>query len=348
MDEELRRLLEAVQAKLAQDASKSATVREIWEQYAESPEATALRSWNTERGRGVHLVRLLGTGGAQQLTLVHVDDYRKQRATEPGRRKETLTTPASRNREVVRLVRVLNWAVERKLLDTNPLDGAPLEPEENTRRTSIEAPDLDRLQPACLDHRPDRRIGLTLWAMVATKFDSGLRRSELCRLRRVQLRAKDGTIELHQRDTKARKGRVTILSSRAAEAIRSMPRDVRFAESPFVFLTTRGKPYHPRTFLRMFQEAAAAAGLEAAEGERIWAHDLRAGFAGQCLDAAIPERDIMDMGGWSTREVFDRYHRRRGAVAVARARARLEEARKGPKSATDVNAQMPEHRTKTT
>lgn len=327
MDAELAALLRAVQAKLAQEAQSDLTVRALWEKYSQSPEATALRCWATEVGRGKHLVRLLGDIRVGELTLIHLDDYRKTRATESGPRKQT-TKPATRNREVVRLVRVLNWAVERKMIPANPIDGAPLEPEENTRRTSLEEAHVEAMRTACGDYKPDcARVGLTLRAMISTAFDSGLRRAELCRLLRSQLRVREGMIELHELDTKARRGRVTILSERAADDIRAMPRDLRHKDSPFVFLTTRGKPYHPRTYLRMYQEVAELAGFEAAPGERPWAHDTRGGFVGQQLELGTPERDIMDMGGWSTREVFDRYHRRRGAGAVLRAKQRLDAKR---------------------
>lgn len=332
-DPELRRLLELVQARLVASEGPAPLVRELCAQYQESPEFLALRSRKTEEGRiRKHIARLLGGLRAPMLTLGHLDEYRKTRTAESGSRKQT-TRPATRNREVVRLVRILNWAVERKLLKENPVANAGLEPEENTRRTSIEAPAVDSIEAACSEYKSEPRICLTLWAMICTKFDSGLRRAELCYLRKTQLHYADGAIELHELDTKGRKGRVTLLSERTAKAIRSMPTDVRFAKSPFVFLTTRGKPYHPRTFLRMFQEVAALAGVAAADGERVWAHDLRAGFVGQQLELGTPEREIMDMGGWTTREVFDRYHRRRGAGAVARAKARLDALRRGPQRA---------------
>lgn len=88
----------------------------------------------------------------------------------------------------------------------------------------------------------------------------------------------------------------------------------------------------------MFQEVARLAGLTAADGENLWLHDVRAHFAGEQLELGTPEREIMDMGGWTTRDVFDRYHRRRGAGAVARARKRLEDKRRlGPKRAESAD-----------
>lgn len=332
-DHKIRAMVAQLYAEMGSAEKPDPLVSDLCAAYHDSPEFRGLADSQTERGRALHLIRLLGHLRVSQLGLTVVDDYRTTRASEDGRRKDTKTSAATRNREVVRLVRILNWSVERALVDDNPIAGAPLEAENNTRRTSIEADDVDALEAACPTYKPaEPRIGLTLWAMVATKFDSGMRRRETCLLRRSQLKAIEGAIHLHELDTKGREARITILSARAADAIRAMPRDLRFADSPYVFLTKRGKPYHPRTFLRMFQELAALAGLEAAIGERIWAHDLRAGFIGQQLELHRPEREIMDMTGHKSHNVFDRYVRRKKS-AVARAKELLDELHRTRKNA---------------
>lgn len=324
MDDELRALLSQVAAKLAAEDAPDPYVRELCAKYEASPELAGLRCRKTETGRIKHLVRLLGHLRVSELSLVKLDDYRTVRRGESGNRKQP-TRPATRNREVVRLVRIVNWALERSLVRANPIAGAPLEPEENTRRTSIEADDIDLLEGACAEYLPkEPRIGLTLWAMICTKYDSGLRREELVRIQRPQVHIQDGEIHLHKLDTKGRGARITILSARAATANRAIPRDIRFADSPFVYLTKRGKPYHPRTFLRMFQEVCALAGVQPAIGERVWAHDLRAGFIGQQLELGVPEREIMDMTGHKSHDVFDRYVRRKKGI-VARARQLLDD-----------------------
>lgn len=321
----IRELIAQLQSELGAVDKPDPMVAELCAGYLQSPEFRGLADGTTERSRVVHLIRLLGHLRISQTSLTTVDDYRTTRSKENGCRKGSTTSAATRNREIVRLVRILNWASERKLIDVNPLSGAPLEPENNTRRTSIEAGDIDRIETACQIYKPDDpRIGLVLWAMIATKYDSGMRRKELCLLRRAQLKISDGAIELHQQDTKGKRGRITVLSARAVDAQRAMPRDLRFADSPFVYLTKRGKPYHPRTFLRMFQEVAALAGVKAAAGENIWAHDLRAGFIGQQLELKMPEREIMEMTGHKSHDVFDRYVRRKRGI-VSRAKELLDE-----------------------
>lgn len=328
MDDEIRALAAALLAKLGAD-QPSPRLSELFARYSESPEARGLRAWATERGRLLHLHEHLGNLRASELSQATIDDYRKARAAEAGHvrldGKGKLTAPATRNREVARLVRVLNWAVERKLISACPIERID-EQEPAARLTSITSADIDELRAAALEYGKDPRIGLTLRAMISTKFDAFLRRSEMVGLRWPQVDFAAGTITLQLSATKAHRDgtRITILSDRASADIKDAP---RYVGSPYVFSNTRGRRYNARTFLRMLQRVAEAAGITGADGENFVAHDLRAGGASEQLELGTPERDVMDMAGWTTRDMIDRYYRRRGAQAVARAKARLEKAR---------------------
>lgn len=333
MDDELRALLAAVKRKLDEEAAAqiaAPTVSDLWKLYSESPEALAMRAWKTEIGRGKHLMRLLGDRQIATLTLSDVDAYRERRKKEKFTRKKP-TRPATRNREVVRLVRVINWAVERKLIEKNPIAGATPEPEENERRTQRT---LDEMEAIVAEMDP------VTGAIVATAATSGLRRKEVTRLRRDQLDVRGGQIELHHLDTKTRKPRVTLLSAWASDLIRALPRDLRFAKSPFVFVSRLGRPLNPRTVLRRYQDTCRALGLEAADGEENWFHDTRSLFIDDQLELGTPERDIRDMSGHSHKNTsaFERYVRRnRSKKAVAAAKERLDLAmsqRRGPQRQT--------------
>ncbi|HVX93384.1 MAG TPA: tyrosine-type recombinase/integrase, partial [Polyangia bacterium] len=277
-----------------------------------------------------HLRRLLGHLRVSQLNEAALDDYRTERAKEHGARKvkgeRVPTSPSTRNREVDRLCRVLNWAVERKRCPANPIARHADEAEPLGRKTHVTDDDCDHMRAAALQYGKEPRIGLTLRAMISTKYDAMLRRSELCPLKWAQLDFKAGAIVIDESETKARRvgTRITILSDRAAADIKAIPRMVG---SPYVFPSRTGKPYHPRTFLRAFQAIAAMAGVKAADGERVVGHDARAGGITQQLELLTPQRDLMDMVGWATDQTA-RYHRSRGAPAVARAKARLEASRR--------------------
>lgn len=323
MDAEAIRVLAEA---LMQQAGPRATitVAELVTRYVLSPELMGLRSYKDEVGRLKHVVRLLGPRVAALLSLLDVDEYRCARMVEPGCRRGRLTMPATRNREVIRLLAMLGWAAERKLMPSNPIAGAALEPEDNQRRTTRSLEDLE----AVVDELPQ-----VIAAIVATKATSGLRRAEVVRLRKDQLERTAGRISLHHLDTKTRKPRVTILSEWASLLIAALPE----TDSPFVFPSLKTlRPFHPRWVLTLYQRACRKAGVAAAEGEANWLHDCRSHFIDEQLELGTPERDIRDMTGHShlNTSAFERYVRRRrqfGAVAAAKALLdHRHAARRGP------------------
>lgn len=324
--------LREVQRRLIGSAAPSPLVWEMLAKYVASPEFLEIRDRKTELGRMAHLFEYLGFLRVDQLNLVVLDDYRIKRSRENGNRKVkgvlVLTSPSTRNREVKRLARALSWATERNLIPKNPIADHPDEAEPPGRQTNITSDDVDKLRAGAMDLEKPLRTRLALRAMISTKYDGILRRGEVCRMRWPMLDFKSGAILLPQSETKAHRDtiRITIFSDRAQEDVRAMPRDVA---SPSVFLTSRLRPWHPRTFLNYLQKVGRAVGIKGAEGENFVAHDLRAGGASEQLELGTQERDVMDFAGWTTRAMIDRYNRRRGAAAVARAKARLEESRQG-------------------
>jgi integrase len=299
--------------------------------YVASPEFKGLRDQATELIRCAHLFEHLGFVPVASLTLSVLDEYRTKRAAEYGNRKvrggRVPTSPSTRNREVDRLSRALTWAAERNLIATNPIAVHPDEEEPPARQTHVTSDEVDALRAGAMELAKPLETRLALRAMISTTFDGLLRRGEVCRLRWPMLDFKSGCILLPQSETKAHRDTVRIapLSDRAIDDVRAMPRDV---ESPIVFLTSRRGPWHPRTFLRYVQDVARAVGVKGAPGERFVVHDLRAGGATEQLEAGTPERVVMDMAGWTTRDMIDRYFRRRGAASVASARARVLAARR--------------------
>lgn len=232
------------------------------------------------------------------LTAERLEGYRKVRANEFGNGK-TFTKPATRNREIVKLSAMLTWAAERQIIPVNPIYHATMETEDNIRQTCPTPTDVSQILLAC-----NRRLR----AMVATKFWSGLRRGEVCAVRRDQIEWDDGLIVLQEKQTKTRRPRITIFPDRASSLVHEYLEN-REVDSPYLFCTKSGNTISGRNFLREYQDAAKRAGFEASPGERTCLHDLRAGFVGQQLELGTPERVVMDMTGHSTHEAFDRYVR---------------------------------------
>jgi integrase len=309
----------------AKPAEPTITVAELAPTYLKSVEFRQLRSAKTEEGRiRLHIVRLLGDEQVMQVR-AKIPDYRDTRATEErDNKRKRKTTPATRNREVIRLSAMCTWAVENKVLPSNPLSGIAMEAEVNERRTSPNPDDVYRLLFVA---RP------RLKAIIATAFWSGLRREEVCRLPIDQVLWDDGLIVLRGVQTKSGRPRATIFPDIASKWVRDYldEREADGITSRFLFCTGSGLHVSGRNVLRDYQDAWDRAGLEAAEGERPWFHDLRSGFVGHQLELGTPEKVIMEMTGHSTHEAFDRYVRvKRRWIDEARARAEVADAQRRP------------------
>lgn len=307
------------------------TVAEIVARYMGSVEFGRLKNRaNEERRFRCHLLPHLANDVASALDFDRCSWYRDQRKAERclnGR--DVPPSAATRNRELMQLSAALTWATKYKMLSHNPIRGFPMEAEDNQRRTMPDPSDVGRIMFAGTPR---------LRAMVAMAFGAGLRRQELCSLRLAQVEWDEGLIVLHGRDTKTGRPRVTVLPDKASKFVKKYL-DERQKTSPYVFCTASGKPMSPRNFLREFQETCERAGVAAAEGERMWLHDLRAGFIGHQLELGTPERVIMDMTGHSTHKAFDRYVRVKAKwIAEAKLRADMfDDGRKGPRRAKVAN-----------
>lgn len=323
---------EAVFAQIRRLLDKEASgprhnVNEVVKRYLASVEFGNLKAHTTEEIRfRRHLLPILGGFIAADVDFNLVAWYREQRKSELCLNGHNAPpSPATRNREVMQLSACLTWAVKYKLMTVNPIRGAPMEAERSQRRTMPKPAEIEQLLFACTPR---------LRAMIAMSFDSGMRRAELCSLPLIQVEWDEGLIVLHGRDTKTGRPRVTVMTDRASRYVQIYLKQ-RTETSRFMFCTSSGRQVSPRNFLRDFQEACGRAGIEAAAGECMWLHDLRAGFIGHQLELGTPERVIMDMTGHSTHKAFDRYVRvTRRWITEAKARAdEFEAGRKGPKAA---------------
>jgi integrase len=315
----VREIAEAVAAKLAPAAAPGPTVARLCALYGESPDATKLGAWATERGRiANYIVPVLGARDAIALTLRDIDDLR---------RSVEQLAPATRNRVLVRLTAILRWAAARGYLARYPLPRVKLEAENNERSTHRTHADALLIVQA-LRARGRHAIA----ALVATAFDAGLRRGEACRLRLSQLDHRDGVISLFAAETKGKQDRATPLTEWVSGLIDQVERP---RGCPWVFPSGRGVPYNPRTVLRYYQEACEDAGLEAAPGERNVLHDCRAGGADQMIAAGTSVPDLMKMWGWRDYRTARRYLRRPARAVASAAAARLEAARRPPHRAPD-------------
>lgn len=327
------RLIE--RAALGRTDRAGVTFGAAWERYW-STEGRHLRSAASIAGC-LRRVRV-AEPGIDALDLMDVDlkwaeayrDRRSHQVTRFGGRPR----PATINRELAAVRRVLAWACEQRpaLAPQNPLQHLRLEAERNVRQSKVRGGDeLERLLAAG---------GPIVRALVLLYFDGGLRRMEGMRLRRDQVEVTPfgAMIRLPGAVTKNGRPRRPRITARALAALNELP-DL----GPYYFTNPEtSRPYCPRHLYRMFEKAVEVAGLQGVDDETITLHTLRHSFAYRArVEYRWPETRIMEQGGWRTRSMLDRYgivddHELDQAYAeietfLKRERAELRRAkRKGP------------------
>lgn len=239
----------------------------------------------------------LGDRDAMSITRSDMNDLKSWLASQRTRRGKP-PAAATINLILDRAHRIYEWACEQdpSPVPRNPIAGLKRIPENNRRKTTLGKPgELERLLQAA---NPLVR------ALVLSLADSGARRGIILSLRWSQIDWDGGWITgLPAAAGNKNRGK-PCLSPRALEAIRAIP---RFNEYVFSNPRTR-RPYHWRYLYTLYKRAVRDAGLVGTNGEPITLHTLRHRFAYVARRyARLPEKVIMQMGGWKTRSAFDRY-----------------------------------------
>src|SRR5207244_3644124 len=140
--------------------------------------------------------------------------YRNRRFAEKTRRGIP-PAPATLDREVELLKRILNYAVACGRLPHNPLAKAKLLRKPNVRRIVVDEEAFERLLVAA---------DPPLKPILAVAYETGMRLREILDLEWDQLDLREGVIRLAPQDTKGEEARTVYLAPRALEAIRQLPR----------------------------------------------------------------------------------------------------------------------------
>ncbi len=263
------------------------TVPKAWENY--KPVSNRHRSSNTEANIARTLIRHLGSEPVMQLTVGSVDQYRSRRFRETTRTGEA-PAPATLDREVEMLKRILNYATACGHIPHNPLTAVKFLRVPNTRRTVVYEGDFEKLY----EHADD-------WfrPILVVAYETGMRREEILDLRWEQVSLREGVIRLAAQDTKTQQPRTIIMTDRVMKAIQSQPRPL---SGGHVFINPRTKKRWNEIRLMMRRTAKAA------KIKGLWFHDLRRSFVTNARRRGIPESVVMQMSGHKTREVFARYN----------------------------------------
>ncbi|MFC1609708.1 tyrosine-type recombinase/integrase [Myxococcota bacterium] len=264
------------------------TVTQAWNKY-EPVTKRDNDAWQTDKGRAEHLIRHLGKAKAAHLTLHDIDGYRDCRLTEKTCRGGA-PSPATLDREIELLKRMLNYAVKCGWLPTNPIATAKLLRKPNVRRSVVDERQLAKLIEGA---------GELLRPILLAAYDTGMRKEEILDLRWSQVDLREGTIRLAPQDTKSEHARVIYLTTRVLEALRSIPRHIK---SEHVFVNPRTEKKW-KDIRKAFRSACKAAKLKG-----VWFHDLRRSFVTNARRRGVSESVVMKMSGHRTRNVFDRYN----------------------------------------
>jgi integrase len=232
--------------------------------------------------------------GSRNLSAINpflVEGYKRQR--------KEVVSPATVNREVACLKRILNVAVEWKKLQSNPIrEVKPFkEPRVNERFLSEE--EAVRLLSACSS---------SLRPVVLTALNTGMRKQEILSLTWDRVNFKDRSLRLVE--TKNGEQRDVPLNATMVTLLKSLPKS-----GEFVFTNSRGKRYQCVT--KVFTST-----LQRANIEHLRFHDLRHTWASWLVMGKVDLLTVKELGGWKSLAMVQRYahlsgeHRRKAVETL--------------------------------
>jgi integrase len=257
--------------------------------YLNLSEVKAKKSFEKDKMHSVKLMTHFGDRLLIDITPAMVETYKQKRLSEPsGRSPNSLTKPATVNREIACLKTIFNKAIKNGKAERNPVQGVKLLKENNERDRILTLEEYARLMACCSPH---------LKSIIKVAYHTGMRQGEILNLTWGQVDLKDGFIKLNPENTKTNEGRLVPLTEELVEMFRSMPRGLPEVK---VF-TFQGKPL---TYIKVgFVKACKRAGIE-----DFTFHDLRHTAINNWRMQGHDYFRIMAASGHKTMSVFKRYN----------------------------------------
>ena len=227
--------------------------------------------------------------------------------------------PATINRYLALLRRMLNWAVERDYLEKTPFRRGgqaviKLERENNRRARRLTPDEEKRLLDVA---RPMTK------AHIIAGLDTGMRRGELLTLRFGDVDLERRVIHIRLEHAKSKRERfIPIATTRLKAVLEWLRIDAdgeQKASDAFVFSTCN------EDALNDFRSGWEAA-LKAASVTGLWFHDLRGEYASRLVELGVPLSQVRDLLGHASIVTTERYDRQRFETLQAAAK-RLDDGR---------------------
>jgi integrase len=247
------------------------------------------------------------------LTTEHFETWRDRRLTEnPSRgrvvkirqcetvkspkKPKTTIAPGTVIREMTLLKRVLDFAIKKFKLASNPMDDVERPSAVDDREVTLEPAEWNALMDACHDSS-------NIWLAPAVELavEIGARRGSLLKLQWVDVNLRQAYVTLRgvknsRKPSEIRNVQVG-LSPRAIEILSSLP------QSP----DQRVLPVAQDALSSAFKRARSKAGLN-----HLRFHDLRHLFAARLVEADWGILDLMRQGDWRDPKSVKRYYAARG------------------------------------
>jgi integrase len=224
-----------------------------------------------------------GLDRAVDITTDRIEAYKAERLADG-------LQPGAVNRELAALRRMFSLAVRAGTLPHRPYI-AMLDESGSTREGILEPAEFEAVSarlPAYLQDAA-RFAYLTCWRVGAIRA---------LEWRDVDLRAR--TLQLRAASAKNKRAKVIPLAGDLL-ALLERRAETRDPALPYVFTGAGGGQLGD--FRKAWRRAAKAGGV----GGLLF-HDLRRSAARNAIRAGVPERVVMELGGWRTRSVLDRYN----------------------------------------
>ncbi|MEM8615634.1 MAG: tyrosine-type recombinase/integrase [Pseudomonadota bacterium] len=246
--------------------------------YRKSPEYAQLRA-STRKVRGRMLSKIISASGDmpyRNITSANIRAGRDARAD----------TPSAANNHLKLLSALFAWAVERELVDANPVHGVKRLKERAGGHKAWTVED-------CLAFEAAHPSGSAARLAYALALYTASRRSDVVTLGPRNL-TRDGFLRIRQQKTE----RVIVVP-----VVTPLAKELAQTPTAFTFLTTQsGTPWKPESLTNAFRTWTAEAGLK-----RLSVHGLRKAMATRLAEHGMTAKQIAAVTGHVTLSEVQRY-----------------------------------------